>query len=57
MRPGGSFTMTIGTAQARPIPGWGLFIGAAGAVETATRGLAIDLKPLRLVYIWQPDMS
>ncbi|KAF8606693.1 NAD(P)-binding protein [Ceratobasidium sp. AG-I] len=48
VRPGGSFTMTIGTAQARPIPGWGFFIGAAGAIETATRGLALDLKPLRV---------
>ncbi|KAF8592904.1 NAD(P)-binding protein, partial [Ceratobasidium sp. AG-I] len=48
IRPGGSLTMTIGTGQARPFPGWGFFIGAAGAVETATRGLAIDLKPLRM---------
>jgi len=48
IKPGGSFTMTIGTAQARPIPGWGFFIGAAGAIETATRSLAVDLKPLRV---------
>jgi hypothetical protein len=47
VRPGGSLTMTIGTAQARPIAGWGFYLGAAGAVETATRGLALDLKPLR----------
>lgn len=39
--------MTIGTAQARPFPGTGFGIGVAGAVETATRGLALDLKPLR----------
>ncbi|KAG8728607.1 hypothetical protein FRC12_021627, partial [Ceratobasidium sp. 428] len=32
----------------RPVPGWGFFIGIAGAVETATRSLALDLKPLRV---------
>lgn len=48
IRPGGSLTLTIGAAQARPLPGWGLGLGAAGAVETATRGLALDLKPLRV---------
>lgn len=47
VRPGGSFTMTIGIVQARPLPGWGFFAGTVGAVETATRGLALDLKPLR----------
>ncbi|GAB1525392.1 hypothetical protein RhiTH_008552 [Rhizoctonia solani] len=30
-----------------PIPGWGLVSGLAGAVESSTRGLAIDLKPIR----------
>ncbi|KAG9118886.1 hypothetical protein FRC07_006385 [Ceratobasidium sp. 392] len=48
IRPGGSIVLTIGTAQQRPYPGWGYFIGASGAVETATRGLAVDLKPLRV---------
>ncbi|QRV80624.1 Enoyl-(Acyl carrier protein) reductase [Ceratobasidium sp. AG-Ba] len=48
IRPGGSFTMTIGTFQQRPIPGVGFFIGVSGAVETATRALAVDLKPLRV---------
>ncbi|KAG8744272.1 hypothetical protein FRC10_010435 [Ceratobasidium sp. 414] len=47
VRPGGSLVMTIGTAQQRPIAGWGFSLGAAGAVETATRALAVDLKPLR----------
>ncbi|KAF8598538.1 hypothetical protein BDV93DRAFT_594032 [Ceratobasidium sp. AG-I] len=40
--------MTIGSAQARPLPGIGFGIGVSGAVETATRGLALDLKPLRV---------
>ncbi|KAF8603586.1 NAD(P)-binding protein [Ceratobasidium sp. AG-I] len=48
IRRGGSFTMTIGTQQARPSPGVGFGIGVAGAIETATRGLALDLKPLRV---------
>ncbi|KAG8744271.1 hypothetical protein FRC10_010434 [Ceratobasidium sp. 414] len=47
VRPGGSLIMTIGAAQQRPIAGWGFNLGAAGAVETATRTLAVDLKPLR----------
>ncbi|KAG8706981.1 hypothetical protein FRC09_002090 [Ceratobasidium sp. 395] len=48
IRPGGSLVLTIGTAQQRPIAGWGFYIGAAGAIETATRSLAVDLKPLRV---------
>ncbi|KAF8741535.1 Enoyl-(Acyl carrier protein) reductase, partial [Rhizoctonia solani] len=30
-----------------PVPGWGLVSGLAGAIESSTRGLAIDLKPIR----------
>ncbi|KAG8715961.1 hypothetical protein FRC09_016157 [Ceratobasidium sp. 395] len=48
VRPGGSLVLTIGTAQQRPIAGWGFFVGGVGAVETATRSLAVDLKPLRV---------
>ncbi|CAE6351219.1 unnamed protein product [Rhizoctonia solani] len=47
INPGGSITLTIGTSVYRPIPGWGLVSGLAGAVESSTRGLAIDLKPIR----------
>ena len=47
INPGGSFTMTTGVVFNRPIPGWGLVSGVAGAIESATRGLAMDLKPLR----------
>ncbi|QRV93444.1 Enoyl-(Acyl carrier protein) reductase [Ceratobasidium sp. AG-Ba] len=32
----------------RPFPGWGFVLGGVAAVETATRGLAVDLKPLRI---------
>ncbi|KAG8792749.1 hypothetical protein FRC12_004976 [Ceratobasidium sp. 428] len=38
--------MTVGTAQQRPVPEFEFFLGAAGAVETATRNLPVDLKPL-----------
>ena len=47
VRPVGSLTMTIGTQQARPHPGVGFGIGVADVVETAIRGLAVGLKPLR----------
>ncbi|KAG8693160.1 hypothetical protein FRC09_010694 [Ceratobasidium sp. 395] len=48
LRPGGSLTMTLGILQARPLPGFGYLLGTAGAIETATRSLALDLKPIRV---------
>ncbi|KAG8698634.1 hypothetical protein FRC09_007121 [Ceratobasidium sp. 395] len=48
IHPGGSITLTLGTAQTRPLPGWGLINGVMGAVESSVRGLAVDLKPLRI---------
>ncbi|KAG8734261.1 hypothetical protein FRC10_011808 [Ceratobasidium sp. 414] len=47
INPGGSITLTIGTVFNRPIPSWGLVSGVAGATESTTRGLALDLKPTR----------
>ncbi|KAF8752761.1 Enoyl-(Acyl carrier protein) reductase [Rhizoctonia solani] len=47
MRPGGSITSTIGTTCDRPLPGWSLLSGPVGAVASVTRGLAVDLKPIR----------
>ncbi|EUC54066.1 enoyl-(acyl carrier) reductase [Rhizoctonia solani AG-3 Rhs1AP] len=47
IKPGGSIVLTIGIVHYRPIPGWSLINGMVGAVESATRGLAIDLKPIR----------
>ncbi|CAE6507097.1 unnamed protein product [Rhizoctonia solani] len=47
INPGGSIIQTIGTSHYRPPPGWGLISGLVGAVESTTRGLAIDLKPIR----------
>ncbi|KLO08233.1 short-chain dehydrogenase/reductase SDR [Schizopora paradoxa] len=47
-RPGASITHTTGTILHRPQPGWGLLCGGAGAVDALTRGLAIDLAPVRV---------
>ncbi|CAE6477264.1 unnamed protein product [Rhizoctonia solani] len=48
INPGGSITLTIGTANYRPVPGFAIASGVAGSVESSTRGLAIDLKPIRV---------
>ncbi|KAG8715581.1 hypothetical protein FRC09_016488 [Ceratobasidium sp. 395] len=45
---GGSLIMTMGAAFYRPPPGWALVSGIVGAVQSATRGLAVDLKPTRV---------
>ncbi|CAE6512993.1 unnamed protein product [Rhizoctonia solani] len=51
IKPGGSIVLTIGNVHYRPYPGWGLISGLAGVVESSTRGLAIDLKPIRYVRV------
>lgn len=43
-----SFTMTGGSNTQKPSPGWALMSGWGGAVEGVMRGLAVDLKPLRV---------
>lgn len=43
-----SLTLTGGTMSWRPSPGWSAMIGAGGGVEPLARGLAIDLKPVRV---------
>jgi len=48
IKTGGSLIMTMGNSFNRPLPGWALISGVVGAVESATRGLAIDLKPNRV---------
>ncbi|CAE6535557.1 unnamed protein product [Rhizoctonia solani] len=48
IRPGGSITLTTGSAHFRPLPGWGVVNGVVGAVESMTCGLAVDLKPIRV---------
>lgn len=48
IKPGGSITTTTGTSLQRPLPGWALTCGPVGALATVTRGLALDLKPIRV---------
>ncbi|QRV82823.1 short chain dehydrogenase [Ceratobasidium sp. AG-Ba] len=48
LHPGGFVTVTTGVLRRRPIPGVGSVIGVAGAIETATHGQAVDLKPIRV---------
>ncbi|KLO14091.1 short-chain dehydrogenase/reductase SDR [Schizopora paradoxa] len=46
--PGGSLTLTIGTSAIKPRKGWSLIGGMLGSVEALTRGLAVDLAPIRV---------
>ncbi|EJD02510.1 NAD-binding protein [Fomitiporia mediterranea MF3/22] len=48
IRSGGSITLTIGGGIVRPRKGWSLMAGVAGAVDSLTRGLAVDLAPVRV---------
>ncbi|CAE6505872.1 unnamed protein product [Rhizoctonia solani] len=48
IKPRGSIVLTMGNVHYRPYPGWGLVSGLAGVIESSTRGLAIDLKPIRV---------
>ncbi|GAB2721094.1 SDR family oxidoreductase [Kitasatospora kifunensis] len=48
LRPGGSVTLTSGTAGHRPVPGWALAASVCGAVEALVRALALELAPIRV---------
>jgi NAD(P)-dependent dehydrogenase (short-subunit alcohol dehydrogenase family) len=48
IRPGGSITLTSGTIGVRPTPGSALLAARVGAIEGLTRGLAVDLAPIRV---------
>ena len=48
MRPGGSITLTDGLVTHRPMKGSPLSSAFGGAIEHLTRGLAVDLAPLRV---------
>ncbi len=48
VRPGGSIVLTSGTVGVRPAPGGALTASGAGAIEGLTRGLAVELAPVRV---------
>jgi NAD(P)-dependent dehydrogenase (short-subunit alcohol dehydrogenase family) len=48
LRPGGSITLTTGTAGPRPMPGSAVTSSICGALEALTRALAVELAPIRV---------
>lgn len=46
--PSSSFTLTGGTNTVKPMPGWSVGASWGGASEGLMRGLAVDLKPIRV---------
>lgn len=48
IRPGGSITLTTGTAGDRPGPGWSVAASICGAMDSLTRALAVELAPIRV---------
>jgi NAD(P)-dependent dehydrogenase (short-subunit alcohol dehydrogenase family) len=46
--PGGSITLTSGTAAERPGGGWALGASVCGAMNALTRTLAVELAPIRV---------
>ncbi|MDG4821851.1 SDR family oxidoreductase [Asanoa sp. WMMD1127] len=48
IRPGGSITLTTGSAGERPSAGWSVAAAICGAVSSLTKALAVELAPLRV---------
>ncbi|MCS5497723.1 SDR family oxidoreductase [Cnuibacter physcomitrellae] len=48
LRPGGSITLTSGTAAFKGGPGWALGAAVCGAMNSLVRSLAVELAPLRV---------
>lgn len=48
IRTGGSIVLTTGIAGARPRAGWAFGASVCGAMESLTRALAVELKPIRV---------
>ena len=46
--PASSFTFTGGVRGRKPAPGWSIITAVSTAVEGLARGLALDLKPVRV---------
>ncbi|KIY52017.1 NAD(P)-binding protein [Fistulina hepatica ATCC 64428] len=51
IKPGGSITFTIGTLFSHAIKTYTLTIGPLGALDAATRSLAVELAPIRVNII------
>ncbi|KAJ7675667.1 hypothetical protein DFH06DRAFT_1434826 [Mycena polygramma] len=52
-----SITLTAGTLHRRPIPGFSAIIGVSGAIEALSRGLAVDLAPIRVKVVSPGDVK
>ncbi|HEY5351690.1 MAG TPA: SDR family oxidoreductase [Streptosporangiaceae bacterium] len=48
IRAGGSIVLTSGTIGVRPTPGTAIAASGASAIEGLTRGLAVELAPIRV---------
>jgi NAD(P)-dependent dehydrogenase (short-subunit alcohol dehydrogenase family) len=48
IRAGGSITLTNGIVGQRAWKGWAIAAAISGAIESLTRGLAVELAPLRV---------
>ena len=48
IRPGGSIVLTSGTIGVRPTPGAAMAASGVSAMEGLTRGLAVELSPVRV---------
>ncbi|MFF0257025.1 SDR family oxidoreductase [Micromonospora zamorensis] len=46
--PGGSVTLTTGTANHRPSAGWSVAASITGAIDALVRALAVELAPIRV---------
>ncbi|KAF2726609.1 NAD(P)-binding protein [Polyplosphaeria fusca] len=46
--PSSSFTMTGGVNTHKPMPGWSVQASWGGSIVAMARGLAVDLKPIRV---------
>ncbi|KAG9551441.1 NAD(P)-binding protein, partial [Aureobasidium melanogenum] len=46
--PTSSITLTTGSVSEKPMPNWSVINGFATAIQGTTRGLALDLKPIRV---------
>ncbi|KAF2653339.1 NAD(P)-binding protein [Lophiostoma macrostomum CBS 122681] len=49
--PSSSLTLSGGVNTTKPMPGWSFAAGFGGSVQGLTRGLAVDLKPIRVNII------